>query len=131
MPRNAYQGGFSDGVAKSDAFRKYVEGNPNVCGWLGQSCRTKARDAILEAALRAQGLKDEGVALWLTSGSGRHLGDNVDRSTTIKAFQENALSYTANAFIDVTIWSHPDHTGMMASTSEIRNILKKQLCAAE
>jgi hypothetical protein len=130
MPRNAYQGGFSDKVAQSHTFRKYVEGNPCVCGWLGESCRTKARDALLESALRLQGLKEDGVALWLTSGTGRHLGDNVDRSTPIEEFKKNVLGYTSGAFIDVTIWSHPDHAGSLASSSEIRNTLKKQFCAA-
>ena len=51
--------------------------------------------------------------------------DNVDRKTSERAFRKRVKDYTKNAFIKVTIWSHPDHGGSLASTLALYDKLKE------
>lgn len=117
------EGGFSYGVIETETFRRYA-GSKNVGGYIGQSARTKARDAIVEAELRRVGLHFNGVATWLTSGSGRHMMTDVDRKTTAQQFRRRVRNYVEDAFLDVTVWSHPDHRGSLASSGELRQKLR-------
>ena|ERR1700681_1441776 len=112
-----FQGGFSDNVAWNDQFFDYVKsGHP--CGYIGSDNRSKARDRVVELALRLTGLGDRGVSVWLTSGSGRHLMDDPPRGSG-PAFQKHVTDYVSDAFRQVTIWSHPDHSGNLSSTQEL------------
>lgn len=115
-----YQGGFSKDVASSHEFVRYASGK-HPCGYIGSSDRSPERDRILEDALRATGLEDEGIGCWLTSGTGRHLAD--DPCSTLNEWRKRVAEYTDNAFLDVTIWSHPDHGGSWASTQKLREKL--------
>src|ERR1700674_1056810 len=96
-----FQGGFSDNVAWCDEFHQYVSsGHPS--GYIGSSNRSKARDKVVELALRLTGLGDRGVSVWLTSGSGRHLMDDPPRGSG-PAFQAYVTDYVKDAFRQVTI----------------------------
>jgi len=123
--KNNYAGGFSKGVVESYPFKRYTAADVGVGGYIGSSSRTKRRDKIVEEMLRETGLKDWGIAEWLTSGDGRHMMDNVDRKTSEQAFRKKAKAYTKNAFIKVAIWSHPDHGGTLASTIALYDKLKE------
>src|SRR5579872_1292546 len=113
-----FQGGFSDNVAWNEDFHRYVSsGHP--CGYIGSEGRSKARDRVVEIALKATGLGDRGTAVWLTSTSGRHLMDDPPRGSG-DAFQAYVVDYVSDAFRQVTIWSHPDHGGSAKSTEELR-----------
>ena len=113
-----FQGGFSDNVAWNEKFFNYVQdGHP--CGYIGSSGRSKARDRVVEIALRSTGLGDRGVAVWLTSTSGRHLMDDPPRGSK-EAFVKYVTEYVISAFEDVTIWEHPDHTGNLSSSIALR-----------
>jgi hypothetical protein len=72
--------------------------------------------------LREQGLGNEGAAYWLTSGHGRHLMDDV--SDNMKNFKKRVDDYTKNAFVNVTVWSHPDHIGSLDSTLKLNEKIK-------
>lgn len=76
------QGGLSNGVWWNSALQSFTQAG-GMHGFVGHSCRKnpcrKNRlDAVVEQMLREQGLSDEGIAVWLTSTSGRHLGDAVE-----------------------------------------------------
>jgi hypothetical protein len=111
------KGGFSNGVVESNAWRRYVGDGTSVFGYIGASGRTSLLDEMLEHELRNQGLGDEGIATWLTSGDGRHLMD--DMPDTITKQKNRIKEYTKNAFKDVTVWSHPDHEGTLSSTIKL------------
>jgi hypothetical protein len=113
-----YQGGFSDNVAWCDEFHEYVNSHC-IAGYIGSDGRSKARDRVVETVLREVGLGDRGIALWLTSTSGRHLMDDPPRGSK-EAFVKYVIEYTKNAFKDVVVWSHPDHKGTLASTLDLR-----------
>lgn len=105
-----YKGGFSDEVFNSSAFQDYIDSDP-VAGYIGSRSRTKQFDQQLEKLLRATGLKANGIATWLTSGTARHMMDNVTRSMAPLAFIKHAKEYTKDAAHDIALWSHPDHGG--------------------
>ena len=88
-------------------------------GYVGSSNRTPEIDKALEKALRGTGLKDGGIALWLTSTSGRHMMD--DTKNIGAKIKEAAKS----AFKDVAVWAHPDHEGSMASSKELHEKFNK------
>jgi hypothetical protein len=113
------RGGFTKGVVKSNAWARYVGKGENVWGYIGASNRTILLDKIVEKILREQGLKDEGIATWLTSGEGRHLMDDMPSMKNIKKVMERVADYTDDAFKKVTVWSHPDHDGMRSSTIDL------------
>ncbi len=115
-----YQGGFSDGVFKSRSFQQYIKLGI-VFGYIGASGRTIRKDQFLEKTLGSRGLGNEGIATWLTSKDGRHLMDW--KPQTLKAFKKEARDFTKNAFVNVTVWSHPDHSGMYRSTRDLRDKL--------
>lgn len=136
--KRTMQGGLSDGVAKSQHYREYTsreytsrsDGVPcfPVWGYYGSSSRTNKRDQLIEKYLREeQGLSDEGISHWLSSGRGRHLMDNVDNKTTLKEFKELVQGCAGDAFLRVTIWSHPDHAGTLSSTIALQERLKKAI----
>lgn len=120
--KNEYRGGFSKEVYASKNFQDYING-PMVAGYIGDENRTGARDSFLETRLRLEGLGPNGTALWLTSTKARHLMDDVDETTTMVEFEERVREYTKHAFLEVTIWSHPDHEGSLKSTMDIRERL--------
>ena len=112
-----FQGGFSDNVAWSEQFWSYVKsGHP--CGYIGSEGRSKRRDQIVETLLRSQGLKDEGIAFWLTSTSGRHSMDDPPKK--VAEFEAYFLPWAIEAFREVVVWSHPDHRGNLTSTMELK-----------
>lgn len=115
----SFKGSFSREVTESYRWKEYVGDGRYVGGYIGNSSRSPRRDKILEKILREQGLGAEGIACWLSSTQGRHMmNDDVD---TIKAFEKRARKYTKGAFWSVTIWSHPDNIGSLASRCDIEN----------
>ena len=122
------QGGLSDELFDSHILQDYMQGVPG--GYIGSSNRTAWADKMVEDALRAQGLGPHGMATWLTSTSGRHLADNIERGKKAE-FAKVVKDYTSNAFLEVTIWSHPDHGGMWADTNKLTELLKKNLAALD
>lgn len=103
--------GLSDDVVFTEEFIDYTENREHPFGYIGSSNRTPERDKILEDLLRDQGLDGGGIAIWMTSGDGRHLMDDVDKNTTSAQFKKRAKEYTHGAFEDVLLWSHPDADG--------------------
>jgi hypothetical protein len=121
-----YQGGLSLEVVASPEFRRYATSSI-VAGYIGSEERTAARDRIIETALRDQGLGANGVASWLSSGRGRHLTD--DPGVTEDDWRRRVREYTRNAFIEVTLWAHPDHDGTLGATQKLAEILRRQTMA--
>lgn len=119
-----FKGGLSEEVYRDEKFQAYINfgapGSTYVGGYVGSMYRTRERDAYLEGFLRTQGLGPTGIAIWLSSVQGRHLMDSVDRKTTLKDFEGYVASAAGEAFEDVTVWSHPDHTGSLASSQRLR-----------
>ena len=113
-------GGFSKEVTETHEFKDYAN-SKYPSGYIGAHNRSTNKDKIVENALRATGLGDHGVAVWLTSGDGRHMMDDIGR--TIAEFKERVNEYTKNAFINVTVWSHPDHRGSLLSSDELKRLL--------
>ncbi len=121
-----YKGGLSDAVVYTKEFIEYVkDGHP--CGYIGEWARTKKKDKIVEESLKTEGLGPSGIADWLSSGNGRHMMDSVERNTKEKDFIKHVKDNITGAFIDVTLWNHPDHRGSLASTIELREKLYKAL----
>lgn len=116
--KNKFKGGFSEDVFNARNFQSYIESG-HVCGYIGDGHRTIRRDKLIEQALRATGLGNEGIATWLTSGDGRHMMDNVERKTTEAEFSKLCQDHCNYAFQKVTIWSHPDHQGNLKSSNDI------------
>ncbi len=114
------QGGLSDDVFDSHILQSYMKRVP--CGYIGSSRRTAWADVMVETALRATGLGNNGIATWLTSGTGRHLADNIERGKKAE-FAKTVAEYTKNAFFQVTVWSHPDHGGMWADTQRLEKLI--------
>jgi hypothetical protein len=121
------QGGFSEKVASHPLFQDYA--SVSFCGgYIGSSDRSNARDSFLEYALREyQDLGPGGIACWLTSTSARHMMDDVSKKTTLSDFKKRVIEYIQGAFLDVTIWSHPDHKGSLSSSIQLRERLKSEL----
>lgn len=120
-----WQGGFSKAVNDSYPFQEYVK-HGNCCfGYIGSYNRTPGRDKALETILRNTGLGDAGIATWLTSTSGRHLMDDVVKTTTLAKFKKRAKDSCLHAFQQVTVWSHPDHEGSFASTEKLKGAIRK------
>lgn len=113
-----FKGGFSDGVFDSYHFQKYIQdGRPS--GYIGASGRSKEKDKIVEEALRKTGLKDDGIAMWLTSGDGRHMMTDGAVMKNMNEFKKHVEEYTKDAFKKVTVWAHPDHRGTLGSSIEL------------
>jgi hypothetical protein len=93
------QGGFSDEVFEAEYLQKYMKGVPN--GYIGSSYRRAWADKLVEAALRKTGLGPNGIAVWLTSTSARHLADKIGKDRG--KFGQLAISDTEDAFLDVAI----------------------------
>jgi len=120
--RRKYQGTLSDNLVQSNAYKRYIdEGHPG--GYFGAVTRSPEIDSYVEGRLRSLGLKDEGTAEWLTSTTARHM-------MTDKPTKARIDEYTKNAFMDVLVWSHPDHTGSLASSQSIADQIKKNFGAA-
>ena len=107
MDKNKLKGGFSAGVFDSYEFQDYIEDSP-IFGWIGSRGRSRQRDRIVESALRERGLGDSGIATWLTSTDGRHLGDASTCTKSLEEFKEIVSKYADRARIQVFYWSHPD-----------------------
>lgn len=113
-----HRGGFSLEVSSSPEFVAYAS-QTYVHGYIGHGARTNLKDRMVEEALRATGLKGNGIASWLSSTSGRHMGNALETSSLSE--QRRAIKdYTKNAFMDVAVWNHPDHDGCSASSDELR-----------
>ena len=106
------QGGLSDEVWSSTELQKYLSREVPVFGYIGERYRTTKRDKILENKLKSYQLGPDGIACWLTSTTARHLMDDVDRKTTEDEFIKRIDVYAKDAFLDVLVWNHPDHTGI-------------------
>jgi len=109
-------GGFSAEMAEARTAQRYRFSAKFSSGYIGSVDRTKERDRIVEAALRATGLGAEGVAEWLASSSGRHMMDHAYRGIPRAEFEKLVAKYTKHAFIEVTLWSHPDYKGVTSIT---------------
>jgi len=120
------QGGFSNALWNSTECQNYVTSSV-VAGYFGNSYRTIMRDRVIEIELKAAGLGDEGAACWLTSTSARHMMDSVDRHTKLEDFTHTVKSNVRDAFVEVTIWSHPDFGYNMASRIEMIYKLREKL----
>jgi hypothetical protein len=133
-----YQGGFSDEVAQSYRFKDYVEGYAELSrktgtryrpgGYIGDPDRTPERDRMLEGYLRRRGLGPNGVADWLASTHGRHMMAGVEETTSESKFRRVCRDATANAFLDVTFWNHPDGGGV-ATHAELMKRMRAALDA--
>jgi len=119
--RKKYQGGLSDAIVKSYAYKRYVDSD-RPGGYYGSSQRTPNLDSYVEGRLRALGLGDEGTASWLCSGSANHMMDDTPTKQRID-------DYTKNAFMDVLVWNHPDHAGSIASSMTIGDKIRKNIGA--
>jgi hypothetical protein len=96
------RGGLSKGVWESEAVQGYLnQGHGIIGGWFGEQ-RNRWKDKILEDALRKQGLTDEGIGMWLTSTTGRHIGDSSIK--TKEEWIKQVNSYTKTAKKDVDRW---------------------------
>jgi hypothetical protein len=149
------QGGFSDGVWTRQYLREYILGErvsfgklydemegktpiprvlttkSSVFGWIGHSGRTVLKDKILEKVLRETGLEDGGVAVWLTSTDGRHIGDSVEGLTDAKEIEDKLRASTKDAFLNVCVWEHPDHDGSWSGTIKLREKIKQAFAKTE
>ena len=121
------RGGFSDEVWNSYELQNYLKRGLYVFGYIGSCSRTNKRDKILEEALKNEGLGHSGIAVWLTSTDGRHLMDDTYKETSNKDFKKRVSEYVKDAFIRVTIWSHPDHRQTLGSAQEILRKIKNYL----
>lgn len=117
-----YQGGLSDDVIYSYRAIEYLSNNKYAAGYFGATNRSPRRDKIVEKCLREVGLDNNGIAYWLTSTSGRHLMD--DPGKNLNEFKQRVKKYTERAFIEVLIWSHPDHRGTIKSTNDLLEKIK-------
>ncbi len=125
---NTLQGGLSNEVATSFHFKKYTQKPELTGGYIGDSNRTAKRDQIIENYLREeQELGPEGISEWLSSTCARHMMSDVDEKMTLKEFKNHVTKYANDAFIQVTLWAHPDHTGFLVSSQKLREALKKHL----
>jgi hypothetical protein len=122
--KNVKRGGLSKEVWAVKSLEDYVA-SAGVFGYVGHYCRSSVIDKIVEEELRKTGLKEYGVAVWLTSGSARHMGDQLEEykknsKDNVANIREIVKEYVRDAYIDVLVWSHPDHRGTWGSSSEIK-----------
>ena len=90
-------------------------------GYYGFSGRTSGMDAYVEKKLREEGLKGNGISEWLSSTSARHMTDNLSKNN----FKDHINLCVRGAYLDVVVWSHPDHKGNLGSSGEIRKRLQE------
>lgn len=115
-----FRKGLSNEVFFSYKAVEYLSGNEYPCGYFGACGRTPWKDKIVESLLREQGLGDEGIACWLSSGSARHLMDDGEYINIPTKFKKHVAGYVSGAFMDVLVWSHPDHNGFLDSSIRLR-----------
>jgi len=122
--RKKNQKGLSDAVAGTVNYKQNC-GTSHPGGYYGSSNRTAEIDKVVESALQKQSLGPEGIANWLGSTSARHMMDDMPES---QSGQEKKIKeYTKNAFIDVTLWSHPDNVGSIGSFVDLQKKLSEAL----
>lgn len=121
--KKALKGGFSDEVTNSLHWKRYTSSSV-VGGYIGTSGRSPRRDQIVERLLREQDLGPEAISNWLSSTDARHLLSNPGRN--LKEFEKRAREYTKDAFLKILVWSHPDHTGMLASTIKLEELIERK-----
>lgn len=94
-------------------------------GWIAEFCRTLVKDKVLEEELRATGLGDAGIANWLTSSDGRHLSDVIEDvpDNDEPKLRGKIREYVKDAFINVTVWNHPDHNGSLSGSSKLKQTI--------
>jgi hypothetical protein len=102
-----YKGGLSEGIINSNVFRGYAVPGTGVFGYIGSWKRNASRDRVVEQVLRDQGLSDEGIATWLTSGDGRRMMDDPPRGSGAE-FKAHVESYTKNAKANALKWTVED-----------------------
>lgn len=73
------QGGFSDAVRDSAAFKAYA--GEGMHGFVHNAVRTPAIDRAVEKHLRGKGLSAQQIGKWLTTAPGRHMMDWLDGQT--------------------------------------------------
>lgn len=116
--------GLSDAVASTSRYKEYV-GTSHPGGYYGSSNRTAELDEAVESALQKQGLGPEGIAEWLSSSMARHMMDDMPES---QSGQEKRIKeYTKNAFVEVSLWNHPDNLGSIGSFMELQKKLLEAL----
>jgi len=120
-------GGYSEAVRDASLYKDYTKNNMGIYGAIGHSERTDSHDRILELALRKQGLGDNDIACWLTSTTARHCLNGMKRMSGSE-FANHIKSYVKDAFIEITIYSHPDHDGFLSSSNLIRAKLQNFFC---
>jgi len=83
-----------------------------VAGYVGASSRTIKMDKFVESALRRKGMGPNAIAMWMTSGHGRHMMDNPKEMKMV-------LDYLRDADVNVCVWSDKMHTGTLASSIKL------------
>jgi hypothetical protein len=122
--RKKYKMGLSDAVTATNRYKEYV-GASHPGGYYGTSNRTAEIDEMLESALQKQGLGPDSIAEWLGSTSARHLMDDMPES---QSGQEKRIKeYTKNAFVEVSLWNHPDNQGSVGSFMDLQKKLLEAL----
>jgi len=127
--RKKYKGGLSDEIAQTQHYLEYIRAS-TPSGYYGTSNRTPEIDKMVEESLREKGLGNNGIAYWLTSSSARHMMDDMPDKNQAK-IKERIDDYTRDAFKNVTVWSHPDHGGTLASTGEFYRKMQDAFCKSE
>jgi cell division septum initiation protein DivIVA len=120
-----FNGGFSKEITQCRRFIDYAGNSHGPFGYIGASYRTKVKDRIVEKLLIATGLGPDGIVDWLTSTDGRHMMDSVYKDTKVKEFEEIARESTKDAFIRVTLWSHPDYS--IRNAKKLRQLILESL----
>jgi len=133
MYRNAVkQGGLSRGVWWNSSLQRYItDGHP--FGYVGHSRRTRLSDVVVESGLREQGLSDEGIAVWLTSTSGRHLGDCFEKGMTKQEVEEAFRGFfgTRDAINDLKEWDDLLRTSEKVTNARQDAALEAKLAKGE
>lgn len=84
-----------NGVWYNSELQSYLK-NQGTAGYIGADERTYETDKLVVSELKKKGLTDEEIAVWLTSGDGRHLMDNFSK--------KNLREYSKFAKAQVTKW---------------------------
>lgn len=101
-----YKGGFTEAVTTHPEWIDYVDDCVSPFGYIGHECRSNRFDRAVEMFLRGAGLADGGVAVWLTSGTGRHFGDSLYRGMPDAELIESMERNLRSAMSDLRHWGH-------------------------
>jgi len=112
-----YMGGLPATVWDNYFLQNYIR-TGFLFGYIGATERSHAKkdvrafvDKTLVSALRRRGLSDREIAVWLTSGTGRHYADNAfdyAKKGDTREFRSYLKSYAKSAVADMEGWGDRD-----------------------